>query len=315
MTPLRLFDSDAEPSGPLTIGDGISLYLAHRKALIRFGKSEASYKDAERYLLNFSGHFGSLFLSQADEDQEFAWLIANPSWKSPHSKADAIKFLVGCFRWLEKKKHVIECPYRRLTDELEEALPRKAITRSDYKALMLSARKSGYKKTRWAFRAIIMFLWRTGARPCEAREAKISDLDWTRGVIELVKNKTSKKTGTRIIPVRHVCGILRLAIGKRTEGPIFLNSQGRAWTRGGLADVFRAYADRAKLSKALSSYCLRHGFMTEGVEAGIPDFQLAQIAGHKGTRYLSWYTRSSSKNADHLNNVAGQVHRRKPKHP
>ncbi len=323
MTPLRLFPEDEsetpqpaqpEPPADLNVATIIQAYLDHRELLVMLGHSADALKDARRYLRAFATSFGQLIPAQCRQQDILRFLALHPEWKSPYSKNDAIKFVVGCFRWAadEDGGNLIDrCRYHRPRGIIEEPEPRKPIRRPDFLGVI---RASGYHKTRTAFRALMFFLWRTGARPCEGREVKIEEIDWDRGVIEKVKHKTKKKSGSRLIPINGIRRLVRAAIGNRTSGTIFLNGRGRAWTRSNLSDIFRSYADRAGISKELSAYCARHGFITEGVELGIGDRQLAQVSGHKDVRRIETYSKTSRRNADHINSVAAQVNRHKPEH-
>lgn len=109
------------------------------------------------------------------------------------------------------------------------------------------------------FRLIYEALRLSGARPNELCRATIAD--WHRdangqtGVIVLAEHKTARKSGKpRTIPIGRKLGkLLRLAIGRRTAGPIFLSPRNHGWTVKNLSTQFARLRD-AGLDRELVLY-------------------------------------------------------------
>jgi integrase len=114
------------------------------------------------------------------------------------------------------------------------------------------------------FRLIYEALRVSGARPNELCRATIDD--WQRdangqtGVIILQQHKTARKSGKpRTIPVGRKLGkLLRLSIGRRTSGPIFLSPRNHAWTVKNLSTQFARLRTAAGLDRELVLYSARH---------------------------------------------------------
>ena len=53
-----------------------------------------------------------------------------------------------------------------------------------------------------------------------------------------------------------------LAIGERTDGPVFLAADGRRLDRHGAGRIVRKTARRAGIAKAVTPHTLRHAFIT-----------------------------------------------------
>ena len=53
-----------------------------------------------------------------------------------------------------------------------------------------------------------------------------------------------------------------LAIGERTDGPVFLTADGRRLDRHGAGRIVRKTARRAGIAKAVTPHTLRHAFIT-----------------------------------------------------
>jgi integrase/recombinase XerD len=52
-----------------------------------------------------------------------------------------------------------------------------------------------------------------------------------------------------------------LAIGERTEGPLFTTADGKRLDRGGAARIVRRVTRRAGIAKQVSPHTLRHAFI------------------------------------------------------
>jgi site-specific recombinase XerD len=56
--------------------------------------------------------------------------------------------------------------------------------------------------------------------------------------------------------------VIDLAIGERTDGPMFLAADGRRLDRHGAGRIVRKVARRAGIGKAVTPHTLRHAFIT-----------------------------------------------------
>src|SRR6266702_5450764 len=61
-----------------------------------------------------------------------------------------------------------------------------------------------------------------------------------------------------------------LAIGDRTEGPVFLAADGRRLDRHGAGRIVRKTARRAGIAKIVTPHTLRHAFIAAALDAGVP---------------------------------------------
>ena len=60
-----------------------------------------------------------------------------------------------------------------------------------------------------------------------------------------------------------------LAVGERTEGPIFLARDARRLDRHGAGRIVRRIARRAGITKLVTPHTLRHAFITAALDAGV----------------------------------------------
>jgi Phage integrase family len=80
-----------------------------------------------------------------------------------------------------------------------------------------------------------------------------------------------------------------LAIGERTEGPVFLAKDGRWLDRHGAGRVVRQMARRAGIAKTVTPDTLRHAFITAALDAGVPLRDVQEAASHADPRTTMRY--------------------------
>lgn len=142
------------------------------------------------------------------------------------------------------------------------------------------------------FAVIYQALRRSGARPNELCRATVANIDSESGSIVLQEHKTGKKTGEpRVIAVGDkLQALIDQSLSGRTEGHLFLRSNGKPWTTNALGAVFRRLRDRLGLSKDLCVYLARHEHATKlcalkGIKAA------ADALGHKNLQTTARYTK------------------------
>jgi integrase/recombinase XerD len=83
-----------------------------------------------------------------------------------------------------------------------------------------------------------------------------------------------------------------LAIGERTDGPVFVAPDGRRLDRHGAGRIVRKVARRAGIGKAVTPYTLRHAFITAALDAGVPLCDVQEAASHADPRTTMRYDRT-----------------------
>lgn len=162
-------------------------------------------------------------------------------------------------------------------------------------------------------RALLEFLYATGARVAEAVALDQLDLDLEEGTARL----TGKGDKQRVVPVggaacRALAAYLpdRLAWRRpgRDPGAVFLNVRGGRLTRQGAWAIVRRHAVRAGLEADLvSPHVLRHSAATHMVEGGADLRTVQELLGHASISTTQVYTRVSPR---HLLEVYATSHPR-----
>ncbi len=116
--------------------------------------------------------------------------------------------------------------------------------------------------------ALISLLALNGLRVSEATGASVEALGVERGHRTLVVTRKGGKVVTVPLAPRTARAI-DLAIGERSDGPVFLTADGRRLDRHGAGRIVRRAARRAGIAKPVGPHTLRHAFITAALDAGV----------------------------------------------
>jgi integrase len=139
--------------------------------------------------------------------------------------------------------------------------------------------------------ALISLLALNGLRVSEATGADIEHLGLERGHRTLTITRKGGKIVTIPLAPRTARAI-DLAIGERTEGPVFLAADGRRLDRHGAGRIVRKAARRARIAKTVTPHTLRHAFITAALDAGVPLRDVQEAASHADPRTTMRYDNS-----------------------
>ena len=139
--------------------------------------------------------------------------------------------------------------------------------------------------------ALISLLALDGLRVSEAIGASIEALGVERGHRTLTITRKGSKVA--IIPLApRTARALDLAVGERTEGPVFLTADGRRLDRHGAARIVRRVARRAGITNPVGPHTLRHAFITAALDAGVSLRDVQDAASHADPRTTMRYDRA-----------------------
>lgn len=148
------------------------------------------------------------------------------------------------------------------------------------------------------FRPVLLFLRHTAARPEVIRELRCEDIDPTFTLVTM--HKTKRSATSRIkepwrIPISgELQSILRELVARRHgKGHVFLNEDGRPWTKNSLALRFRRLRHRAGIGadtrgEKLVLYSNRHTFLTAAATE-VSGAMLGLLADHTDPRTTRRY--------------------------
>lgn len=172
-------------------------------------------------------------------------------------------------------------------------------------------------------RALLEFLYSTGARISEAITVDIDDLVIDRNSTEenpqlpAVVRLFGKGNKERVVPVGSyaaraiddylVRGRPALASHGRGSAALFLNARGGRITRQGAYLILKNHAERAKIRAEISPHTLRHSFATHLLEGGADIRVVQELLGHASVTTTQVYTKVT---ADTLREVFAASHPR-----
>jgi integrase/recombinase XerD len=178
----------------------------------------------------------------------------------------------------------------------ERTLP-KALTVEEIIRLLETPRGDGPSVLR--DRALLEFLYASGARVSETTRLDVVDLD-LEGRSALVTGKGSKQ---RHVPLgspavdalgAYLPARMEMKGGRRDVGAVFLNARGGRLSRQGVFRIVRKHALDAGLDPgAVSPHVLRHSAATHMVEGGADLRTVQEILGHASISTTQIYTRVS----------------------
>ncbi len=252
-------------------------------------------------LIPFRTMWGKLRVTQLRKKHVKKWIEAKGY--NPTSANKAIGAVKRAFNWAVEEEHIPRNPIAHVRKP--KVLTRDRTITPDERVLILNAIRGA------AFRTFVNLLTLTGCRPGEIARVTAADVDLDTGVWVLKKHKTAKKTGKprTVYLCPEALAITCDAIVKRTEGPLFLNSKGKPWTRNAVRIRFRNLRAKHPELKGVVAYTYRASFATDALEQGVQDASVAALLGHTNTATLhKFYARLSSR-VEHLRDAATKATR------
>jgi site-specific recombinase XerD len=159
------------------------------------------------------------------------------------------------------------------------------LDRNEVGALLVAAGLAGARD-----HALISLLALNGLRVSEATGADIERLALQRGHRTLTILRKGGKTVT--IPMApRTARAIDLAVGERSEGPIFLGADAGRLDRHAAGRIVRRLARKAGITKKVGPHTLRHAFITAALDAGVPLRDVQEAASHADPRTTMRYDR------------------------
>lgn len=220
--------------------------------------------------------------------------------------ARALAAVRGWHKYLVLEGTVTADPAREVKPPKKPQRLPKALTVSQVSALLEAAGDSSDGPRALRDRALLEFLYATGARISEAVGLDVDDFDASVGSVRLF-GKGSKE---RIVPVGSfalaavdaylvrgrpslvAARAASAAAGRKSaDGPaLFLNARGGRLSRQSAWQVLRDAAGRAGLTEHVSPHTLRHSFATHLLAGGADVRVVQELLGHASVTTTQIYT-------------------------
>ena len=214
---------------------------------------------------------------------------------SPASTARTVVAVRGFHKFLLRERLVATDASAAVKPPRPPSRLPKALPLSDVEAILTAAGEEGTTLAK-RDRALLEFLYGTGARISEAVGLDIDDFDAAEGSV-LLRGKGSKQ---RIVPV----GSLAIAAveayarsarpalvsAKTPSAAMFLNARGGRLSRQSAWTVLVKAAERAGVTADVSPHTLRHSFATHLLDGGADVRVVQELLGHASVTTTQVYT-------------------------
>jgi integrase/recombinase XerD len=300
----------SEPQPAPALRAALRVYLDH--LTVERGLSSntlASYRrDLERYLVGLAvaGIDDLAKVTAADLAAHVAWLRSGDERHPPlasASTARAVSAVRGLHRFAVREGLAAHDPGRELRPPAPPRRLPRALDVTEVIRLLESVPPAAAEGPAAARplrdRALLEFLYGTGARISEAVGAHLDDLDPVQGTVRL----RGKGGRTRLVPVGgYAAEALRAYLERgrpfltrgRTAATLFLNARGGALSRQSAWTILRRAAERAGLPvagpKAVSPHTLRHSYATHLLDGGADVRVVQELLGHASVTTTQVYT-------------------------
>jgi integrase len=200
------------------------------------------------------------------------WLEGQETWAKT-TRALFITIIKSVFNWAEEQGYVSANPIKKLKRG-NTGRRKRLLTAEERKRIegAVSARMNDF----------LFILSQTGCRPFSELAKLTADMiDFEKGRAVLEVHKTAKKTGrVRQIyfPPPALERLKELAV-LRPTGPLLVNRYGTAWTANTAGYYIRRVCKKLGI-KGVSSYTIRHSWITGALVRGVPVEVVAELAGN-----------------------------------
>lgn len=145
-------------------------------------------------------------------------------------------------------------------------------------------------------RAILEVLYGAGLRVSELINLKIEDVFFEENVLRILgkgdKERVTPLGGEALHWLKYYLGITRpmVAKGLESRSQVFLNRFGKPFSRMGIYNIVRKYADETGSSKRVYPHIFRHSFATHLLENGADLRAVQEMLGHSDIATTQIYT-------------------------
>lgn len=163
----------------------------------------------------------------------------------------------------------------------------------------------------WRDKAVLEFLYSTGARVAEAATANVGDFDPDNGVIRIFGKGRKERLGAL---GHHALSALLQSLKLAEElfeeettanTPLFRNLKGGRLTTRSIERQMKIWLEAAGLPEQMSPHKLRHSFATHMLEAGADLRSVQELLGHSSLSTTQIYTHVT---IEHLREIYNSAH-------
>jgi integrase/recombinase XerD len=273
-------------------------------------------RDLARYLefCSARGITAADQVTEGDLGDFLGWLRRGSDAHPPLAASSAARTLVavrGFHRFAQREGIAAVDPGRGVKPPAAAKRLPKALTVAEVEAILSATGGAAAEPLGLRDRALLEFLYASGARISEAVGLDVDDLDLESGAV-LLRGKGGKQ---RLVLVGRQARaaleayFVRARPGLLTGGQaaVFVNARGGRLSRQSAWTILRGAADRAGVTAEVSPHTLRHSFATHLLDGGADVRVVQELLGHASVTTTQVYTKVT---VDHLREVYALAHPR-----
>jgi len=300
----------AKPDSPAVI---VAVVMEH---YLRLGMGEVSAGHraaAGKSIADFCNMHGETPVAQLKKFDLTSWLDTHPRW-GDWARRGAAAAVGRALNWAVDQGLIPSNPLGR--SRLPEGGRRETMVSDEqHRQLMTRAPLGRSRKPRrpakgeLAFRLVMIALRLTGARPGTVRRVEKADVTAAVDAWVMRRHKTAKKTKKPLTVYLSPCmqTLTRILMARRPTGPLFLNSEGKPWTKNALRCRFRRLRKWLDLPAGTVTYSYRHSFITTALVNGETLSTVAELAGHANVRMIAQNYSHLEQQKEHLRAAANRA--------
>jgi integrase/recombinase XerD len=206
---------------------------------------------------------------------------------APGTVARRLSTVSSYYQWLEEEDLVPKNPVRRVKrPRVSDESPRTGLDRAETRAFLAAAARGSRRD-----HALGVLLCLSGLRVSEAIGARVEDLHHERGHRTLRVHRSKTQTTERIALAPRTAAAIDALIDGRESGFIFETASHRQLDRHAARKIIARLGRAAGISRPVFPHLMRHGYVTQALDAGVPLEQVAHGAGHKNVQTTLRYAR------------------------
>lgn len=277
----------------MVVGESSTLYELSQVYLdwCEQNRKPGTYRRHKHYLRSFIEHIGKrLRPNHLKAHHVTKWLDSMAVLST--TKNDAVSVLQRLLNWAVEQQYLSRNPIH------------------GFKKPKASRREVFYTPEQWqsikshAIGPVVDyldFLFWTGCRPKEARDLEARHIH--DGVIIFPSDESKGETDARVIFLTPEAQAIVTRLAKlHPDGPIFLNSRGRPWTK----DSIKCRLTRISrlVGFRVIAYGARHSYATNALMNNVDPVSVAHLMGHKDTTMVARVYSHIAKNPEFLKQQA-----------
>ncbi|MBS1904385.1 MAG: site-specific tyrosine recombinase XerD [Bacteroidetes bacterium] len=259
------------------------------------GNSLDAYgRDIAKLVTFLSDHSKSVSTARTADLQRFVKELSEAGLERT-SIARIVSAIRGFYRYLLSERMLTSDPTEALELKSPRRQPPEVLSIDEIERILSQPDRSTHKGIR--DRAILEFLYATGARVSEATTLTLSQLFLADGMVRLF-GKGSKE---RIVPIGGVAiefldeylSTVRpiLIHSDRMTDAVFLNQKlGTGMSRMAIWNIIQEYCRAAEIEKHITPHTMRHSFATHLLEGGADLRIVQELLGHADISTTEIYT-------------------------